>query len=233
MKQNKNGISIIIPVLNESHIIASLLEHLISNAQTNSILETIIVDGGSTDQTTAIAEKHGAKVIHSKKGRAKQLNIGAKKAIGNILYFLHADTLPPKGFDKSILDAVEQGHNSGCFRMQFDSKNLILRFFGWLTRINHSMCRGGDQSLFIKSTSFYDSKGFNEDYIIYEDTEFIKRLYKNVGFIVIPRQVITSARKYRQKGLLKVQFHFGMIHLKSNLGAGPEELYDYYSKKIM
>ena len=117
--------------------------------------------------------------------------------------------------------------------MQFDSRNPVLRFFGWLSRINHTLCRGGDQSLFITKTIFNTTNGFNEDYLIYEDSEFIKRLYKDVGFIVLPDKVITSARKYRQKGWVKVQYHFGMIHLKSYLGAGPEELYEYYSKKLL
>jgi len=233
MKQNKNGISIIIPVLNEAHIIAKLLEHLKISVQTANILEILVVDGGSKDKTVSIAKKNGAKVIHSKKGRARQLNYGAKNAIGDILYFLHADTLPPKGFDKLVLNAVKKGHNSGCFRMQFDSRNPVLRFFGWLSRINHTLCRGGDQSLFISKTIFNTTNGFNEDYLIYEDSEFIKRLYKDVGFIVLPDKVITSARKYRQKGWVKVQYHFGMIHLKSYLGAGPEELYEYYSKKLL
>jgi len=233
MKQNKKGISIIIPVLNESHIIESLLAHLKTHALTNSIIETIIVDGGSNDNTVALAKKNDAIVLHSEKGRAKQLNFGAKNALGDILYFLHADTLPPKGFDKLILNAVDQKHYTGCFRMQFDTKNIVLRFFGWLTRFNHVICRGGDQSLFITNQAFCDTKGFNEDYIIYEDSEFIKRLYKEVGFVVLPKKVITSARKYRQKGWLKVQFYFGIIHLKNFLGAGPEELYNYYAKKVM
>ena len=233
MKQNKNGISIIIPVLNEAHIIAKLLEHLKISAQTANILEILVVDGGSKDETVSIAKNYGAKVIHSKKGRARQLNYGAKNAIGDILYFLHADTLPPKGFDKLVINAIKKRHNSGCFRMQFDSRNPILRFFGWLSCINHTLCRGGDQSLFITKTSFDTTSGFNEDYLIYEDSEFIKRLYKDVGFIVLPDKVVTSARKYRQKGWVKVQYHFGMIHLKSYLGAGPEELYEYYSKKLL
>ena len=233
MKQNKKKISVIIPTLNETDIIGNLLKHLHANSVSKNILEIIVVDGGSTDDTVSIAKQHNAYVIASKKGRAKQLNYGAKNASGDILYFLHADTLPPKGYDQLVLNAVNKGHNSGCFRMQFDSKNPILRFFGWLSRINHTLCRGGDQSLFVTKNTFNQTQGFNEDYLIYEDSEFIKRLYKDVGFVVLPEKVITSARKYRQKGWFRVQYHFGMIHLKSYLGAGPDELYEYYSKKLL
>ncbi|PRX56411.1 rSAM/selenodomain-associated transferase 2 [Flagellimonas meridianipacifica] len=231
--QSNPKISVLIPVLNEEKGLGTVLKNLYSSATTSQIEEIICIDGGSADRTVDIAKSYGATVISSKRGRARQMNAGARHAKGNILYFLHADTLPPKGFDKTILEAVENGSQSGCFRMKFDSKNPMLRLFGWLTRINHTLCRGGDQSLFIEKDLFELTEGFNEDYFIYEDTEFIQRLYEQTEFKVLPEYVITSARKYRDKGWVKVQFHFGMIHLKSYMGAGPEELYRYYRKNLL
>ncbi len=226
-------ISIIIPVLNEAAYIGKLLDHLKKQAYDERELEYLVIDGGSLDATVQIASREATKVISSKKGRARQMNLGAAHATGQLLYFLHADTFPPKYFDQYILEAHQQGFPVGCFRMQFDSKNPFLRFFAWLSRINHTLCRGGDQSLFITKASFQNTGGFNEDYLIYEDSEYIGRLYKTMKFRVLPHNVITSARKYRQKGWLKVQFHFAMIHLKNHLGAGPKDLFQYYKKNIL
>ncbi len=226
-------ISIIIPVLNEAGFIGTSLYHLKENAKDPEALEVLVVDGGSTDDTVQIATSLGAKVLPSATGRAKQMNLGAQNATGEILYFVHADTLPPKHYDAYILEAHRQGYTAGCFRMKFDTTNWFLRFFAWLSRINHTLCRGGDQSLFVAKELFEKTGRFNEDYLIYEDSEFIRRLYKTLKFRVLPHYVITSARKYRQKGWLKVQFHFGMIHLKNYLGAGPKDLFQYYKKNLL
>nr|WP_299170411.1 TIGR04283 family arsenosugar biosynthesis glycosyltransferase [uncultured Allomuricauda sp.] len=234
MRQSNNpSISIIIPVLNEEGYIGKVLKHLKETSNPNIIKEIICVDGGSSDKTMRVAADFGAIVIQSKKGRARQMNFGAKHAKGEILYFLHADTLTPKNFDAIIADAIREGHESGCFRMQFDTKNPILRFFAYLSRINHTLCRGGDQSLFIRRELFDKTQGFNEDYLIYEDTEFITRLYQHTKFKVLSESVVTSARKYREKGWVRIQFHFGMIHLKNYFGAGPKELFRYYSRHIL
>lgn len=232
-KRETPKISIIIPVFNESLIIGKLITYLKENSSSQFIKEIIIVDGLSTDATYTLLKKFDVTALSYKKGRAKQLNHGAKNATGEILYFLHADTFPPKDFDGLIIEAYANGAETGCFRMKFDSKNPFLQFFGWLSRINHTLCRGGDQSLFITKALFQQNTGFNENYLIYEDSEFISRLYKKTNFKILPQKVITSARKYRQKGWLRVQFHFGMIHLKNYLGASPEELYSYYSKKLL
>ena len=220
-------------MLNEAAFIGKLLGHLKKQANSATELEFLVVDGGSTDATVQVALPQATKVIRSHTGRAKQMNLGAQTATGELLYFLHADTFPPKHFDKYILEALRQGYTAGCFRMRFDTNNRFLSFFAWLSRINHTLCRGGDQSLFITKEAFENTGGFNEDYMIYEDSEFIRRLYKTMKFRILPHSVITSARKYRQKGWLKVQFHFGMIHLKNYLGAGPKDLFQYYKKNIL
>ena len=232
MKKHNPQISIIIPTLNEALHIAPLLTYLQENSSAKNIREILVVDGGSADDTLEIASDFGAIPLRSEKGRAKQMNVGARKAKGKILYFLHADTRPPKDFDTFILEAVSKGDEAGCFRMKFDTANGFLSFFSWFSRINLKICRGGDQSLYVTKPLFRDTQGFNEDYIVFEDSEFIGRLYQRTNFKVLRQRVVTSARKYRENGTVKLQYHFGIIHLKNILGAGPEELYDYYKRKI-
>ncbi|MFH6603500.1 TIGR04283 family arsenosugar biosynthesis glycosyltransferase [Maribacter algicola] len=225
-------ISIIIPVINEEMYLGRLLEYLGQHTSKSEVREILVVDGGSNDDTITVAKNFGATVIESKKGRAKQMNTGAKFATGELLYFLHVDTFPPPDFTYRILQAQKNGSEAGCFRMRFDSQSRFLKFFAWFTRINHPICRGGDQSLFISKDLFEKTNGFNEAYIIYEDVEFVARLYSKTDFMILPQYVKTSARKYRKKGMLRLQYHFGIIHLKNYLGEGPEKLYDYYQRKI-
>jgi rSAM/selenodomain-associated transferase 2 len=232
MKDDRPRISIIIPVLNEALLIGRLLEYLRKNSSPDSRAEILVVDGGSDDDTVIRAKKKGAQVVHSARGRAVQMNRGAGAASGKILYFLHADTYPPPGFDQYIGDSVEKGDEAGCFRMRFDSVSGFLSFFSWFSRFNYPICRGGDQSLFITKSLFVECGGFNENYRVYEDNEFTSRLYKLGRFCVLPEYVITSARRYRQKNAIALQYHFGVMHLKYYLGAGSGSLYRYYSRNI-
>jgi len=243
-------ISIIIPVLNESQSIKDLLFHLIDNASLKSISEIIVVDGGSTDGTQDIIKnvlKAKARdpetssgftnqanilLLNSSKGRAKQMNLGAKKAKGDILYFLHADSFPPNRYDQLILDEVNKRNNAGCFRMQFDSNHWWLRLASWLTQFSWRACRGGDQSQFITRALFDEIGGYDESYIIYEDNILINELYKRKEFVVINKKIRTSARLYKKVGVWKLQYHFWTIYVKKWFGASAEEILIYYKKHI-
>jgi len=225
-------ISIIIPVLNEETGIVRLLDHL-KNISSFSNNEIIIVDGGSTDKTPELVKEYsGVRFLPSEKGRAKQMNIGAKNAKFEVLYFLHADSFPPPNFDKFIMAEIQSGNKAGCFQMKFDMDHWWLNLMGWFTKFNHKACRGGDQSLFITKTLFKEMNGYNETFVVYEDNEFIGRLYKKKVFKVIPEFITTSARKYEEIGVWKLQFCFANIYLKRLMGASPEELYQYYKKRI-
>lgn len=227
-----NSISIIIPVLNEVENISKLIQHLTLQSTTSIIKEIIVVDGGSIDNTIEIAKSLNTKVINSRKGRAIQMNLGAKQAKGSILYFLHADSFPPNGFDRMIFLEVNNRNLAGCFKMKFDSKHWWLKLAGWFTKFNWKACRGGDQSLFITKELFEELQGFNESYTIYEDVDLINKLYSKNQFKVIQEPIITSARRYRENGISKLQFHFWMIYLKKFFGASADGLSSYYDKHI-
>ncbi len=254
----RHQISIIIPILNEAETISGLLEHLISNSSNKNIAEIIIVDGGSTDgsqeivtnfvtssdsdlselyretdsETSSGLPRHKIKLMASEKGRAKQMNQGAKQAIGSILYFLHADSFPPKNFDKLIINEVDIGNLAGCFKMKFDSNHWWLQLAGWFTKFTWKACRGGDQSQFITKDLFEELKGFDETYTVYEDYDLINKLYAKKQFVVIQECLITSARRYDANGIWKLQYHFCTIYVKKFLGASPEQIHQYYLKNI-
>jgi rSAM/selenodomain-associated transferase 2 len=232
MQKEVPNISIIIPVLNEEDYIQRVLGKIFEHSTTTRIKEILVVDGGSTDQTVSYAKKLGVPVISSPKGRARQMNLGAKKAQGEILYFIHVDSLPPFGFDQKIIDSYTNGKKAGCFRLRFDTPSLFLGFFAWWTKINRPICRGGDQSLYVGKELFETLGGFDQSYKVYEDNEFIGRLYKRTSFKIINDYVVTSARRYMQKGMVRLQYHFAVIHLKHYLGKGPDTLYNYYRRNI-
>lgn len=228
-----NRISVIIPVLNEVQLIGKLLEHLFDYSKFTNQLEVIVVDGGSTDGTKEIVQSiQNVRLLNSVKGRAKQMNLGAKHANGDILYFLHADSFPPKHFDQFIISEVAQNNYAGCFRMQFDSKHWWLKLASWLTQFSWRACRGGDQSQFITKQLFDDIGGYDEDYIIYEDNILINELYARKQFKVINKKIQTSARLYEIHGVWTLQYHFWAIYVKKWFGASAEQLYAYYKKHI-
>ncbi|MCK8480440.1 TIGR04283 family arsenosugar biosynthesis glycosyltransferase [Psychroserpens algicola] len=227
-------ISIIIPILNEAETIENLLFHLIDHASLDHISEIIVVDGGSTDGSQALVKNSGLKIklLHASKGRAKQMNFGAKQATGRILYFLHADSFPPNRYDQLIIDEVKKGHQAGCFRLKFDSNHWWLRLASWLTQFSWRACRGGDQSQFITRELFDEIGGYDERFIIYEDNVLINELYARQQFVVINKQLKTSARLYRKHGIWKLQYHFWTIYVKKWFGASADDLFVYYKKHI-
>ncbi len=236
-----NKISIIIPVLNESKTIITLLEYLTTQFNPKLISELIVVDGGSNDDSPKIVSDFFNKIsngnytyqlIESSKGRAIQMNTGAAFATGDILYFLHADSFPPQQFDQLIVNKINKGHKAGCFRMKFDSNHFWLQLAGWFTQFSWRVCRGGDQSLFITRKLFDEIGGYDENYKIYEDNILINELYKRNQFVVINKIITTSSRLYKKNGVWKLQFHFWTIYLKKWFGASAEELYNYYKKHI-
>lgn len=227
------NISIIIPTYNEAEHIGQVLDYLKNHSDDENIKEIVISDGISEDNTLEIASAKGARIVdHKNTGRAKQMNAGARVASGDVFYFLHADSYPPKNFDRYILHYINKGYKAGSFRMKWDMNHWLLDFFAWFTRFNLQWCRGGDQSLYVAREVFEKVKGFNENYRFLEDYEIIPRIKKHTSFKVIQKDIITSARKYRKNGVIRLQMHVAKTYILRMLGMDIDKVAEIYYRGI-
>ncbi|MEI6691092.1 MAG: TIGR04283 family arsenosugar biosynthesis glycosyltransferase [Chlorobium sp.] len=225
------SISIIIPTYNEEAIIAESIQALLKITERSEGIE-IIVSDASIDSTPKILSNFPITVCFSAKGRSKQMNTGARLAHGDILYFLHADTLPPDTFIDTIRSAVADGKKAGCFKMGFDDSNPIMSLYGWFTQFPFMVCRGGDQSLFIDKYLFNDIGEFDESLVVMEDIDIISRIEQRAAFHILDAEVITSARRYHQHGIIRLQLIFGSIHFMYALGVDQDTIIQYYRENI-
>ncbi|MDJ0643938.1 MAG: TIGR04283 family arsenosugar biosynthesis glycosyltransferase [Erythrobacter sp.] len=195
-------ISVIIPAINEADKIGRTLVDVLA---LDDEIEVIVVDGGSSDGTERIAADHGAIVKSSRPGRARQMNLGAELSTGDVLFFLHADTLPPPNATAAIAEALSDPKVAGgSFRIQFDLDHPVLRFSSWMSRINSPFCHYGDSGYFVRRQDFFELGGYR-DIPILEDFDFLRRLSRERGMGIIEEPVMTSARRFVANGVVKLQ----------------------------
>lgn len=226
MHSSQEKISIIIPVLNEAGIIAKT----INSTQTGQNIEIIVADGGSTDSTAEIAAKAGAKVINSPKGRALQMNRGASQATGQILLFLHADTILSPGYDSMIRQALQQSRTvAGAFELQIDGLHPGLRLVETAVNLRSRWLQMpyGDQAIFMPTQLFQQLGGFPEMPIM-EDFAIIKKLQAKGKINIVELPVRTSARRWQKKGILKTTLINQLVIVGYFLGVSPTRLADWY-----
>ncbi|MFZ5972454.1 MAG: TIGR04283 family arsenosugar biosynthesis glycosyltransferase, partial [Bacteroidota bacterium] len=198
-------LSVIIPTRNEARAIAALV-HFVRQQAGPALADVWVVDANSADRTAEHAEAAGARVLSTAvASRAQQMNLGARHARGLVLYFVHADVQLRAGFVADIAEAVRKGSVAGCYRYVFDSPRLMLKVNAYFTRFDSIMCRGGDQTLFVVRQVFESLGGFNEQFVVMEDYDFLLRLRKQHAFVIIPKDIIVSARKYHRHAWLWVQ----------------------------
>lgn len=221
-------ISIIIPVLNEERVIDEILKSLV---KLKGDKEIIVVDGGSKDNTALLAAKY-ATVINGRKGRAYQMNDGAKIAKGNILWFLHVDS---KVSERSILlieEAVKSGSVGGGFKLYFyDLETHFMKFVSWSSNLRARVggLYFGDQGIFIRKDIFQSLRGFKEVPLM-EDWDMSIRLKKQGKMKMINAAIGTSARKFKSEGQLKTLLFMHKIKLLYKLGVSEDRLRDMYYK---
>ena len=230
MKLSK--ISIIIPTLNEAENVGQLIQYLKKNGNA-SLVEIIVVDADSYDNTEGVARDAGAKVLKSpKRGRAVQMNYGAKHAIGDVIYFVHADCYPPATYMTDIQHYINDGYPRGCYRFRFDSDDLLLKINAFFNRFEPLYCRGGDETLFIEKDVFNELGGFDEKFVIMEEYDFIKRARERFKFKIIPKYAVVSARKYKTNSWLQVQRANMKLFKMYKNGAEPEVMAQTYKKML-
>lgn len=229
MSYGDNMISIIIPVLNEEKTIGTALERL---SQLNGNKELIVVDGGSSDRTKEIAADYAA-VYASCPGRAKQMNLGARHAKGDILWFVHSDSIVSRSSLEDIESSVEHGHIGGGFRLYFHDWDTIFMRFVSTTSNLRAGCLGlyfGDQGIFMRRDIFQRLKGFPEIPIM-EDWELSLRLKKLGKMEMVKSGIGTSARRFKNGGAFRTLMLMHRIKLLHMLGLSPERLVKLYRDK--
>lgn len=195
-------ISVIIPALNEAKVLPATLDDL--SAQPGDF-ETILVDGGSTDATLAIAARYpGVRVMTSPRGRAAQMNAGAAVATGDILLFLHADTcLPPDAIAELNRLQADPDCHAGGFHHRFSGGHWTLRTVSWLhnRRCAWTGVFYGDQAMFVRRPLFEDLGGFPAGEL--EDIVLSERLLERCEPRFLASSVVTDSRKFEQMGPLR------------------------------
>lgn len=197
-------VSIVIPVLNEASTLPALLEHL-ARLHTRGVADIVLVDGGSTDGSREILSESGYTLTYSDPGRAKQMNAGAAVASGDLLLFLHADTRLPD-LDFRILEKrLYQARGAwGRFDVQIAGRSKLLPVVAVMTNFRSRLTgiATGDQCLFIKRDLFEELGGF-PDQPLMEDVELCKRLNKTAKPLCLRQRVVTSGRRWDERGAWK------------------------------
>lgn len=225
-------ISVIIPTLNEEESLPQTLACLSASA----LAEIIIVDGGSTDGTLNIAQEFcahtaNARVITAPRGRARQMNEGAKASRGEILLFLHADTLLPAQAGRIVESAmVKRNAVGGRFNVRFDSPSAWGKIISSLMN-QRSRLTGistGDQALFARRHVFELLGGFSEIPLM-EDIEFSARLQQAGRTVALRDSVVTSFRRWDTEGPLRTILLMWTLRFLYWIGVSPHRLKDFYT----
>ncbi|NKE69931.1 TIGR04283 family arsenosugar biosynthesis glycosyltransferase [Candidatus Manganitrophus noduliformans] len=201
--------SIVIPVLNEEEALRRTLDRLEQFTE----VEMIVVDGGSTDETVPLlqawSDRHSTQtrsVLYGERGRARQMNAGAERATGEILLFLHADSLLPAGAIDAVAEAVRSpAVAGGAFRLKIDSEAFFLRIVEKLANLRSRFLKlpYGDQGIFVRRDLFERLGGYAELPLM-EDVDFIRRLKREGEVVLLAEEIATSPRRWLREGIYYV-----------------------------
>lgn len=221
-------VSVIIPALNEAAHIATTLQ----SVRAGCPHEIIVVDGGSADDTSAIAQAAGATVIQSKPGRARQMNAGAARATGNVLLFLHADTELPENWTRVVTNTLEKpGVAAGSFGFRVAESFPGRWLVEWTTNLRSRWFQNpyGDQTQFLRRALFEELGGF-ANLPIMEDYELNQRLRRRGRVATSSAAAITSGRRWKKLGIIRTTVINKMMITGYRFGVCPHKLARFYRR---
>lgn len=222
------AISIIIPTLNEEDNIRKLLDNL---KNLKGDFEVIFSDGGSLDKTLDIIKDFGNyKIINSDRGRAKQLNNGAKESNNDILFFLHADSVIEENALIKIEDFIKNGNKVGCLKIKFDSKKILMNIFAVLSnlRVKYRNIAFGDQGIFIEK-KFFEDIGMFEDIPLMEDYKLSIKLKNICRIKYIDSYIISSSRRFEKNGIIKTALLMQKLQYMFRKGISIDKIANIYN----
>jgi rSAM/selenodomain-associated transferase 2 len=216
---------VIVPALNEARGIRAALEALAPLRARGH--EVIVADGGSTDGTAQLALGLCDQVLDAPRGRAIQMNAGARAATGFALVFLHADTLLPPLADQVVFSSLKT-HLWGRFDVKIDGRHALLKLVGCAMNLRSRLTgiATGDQAIFVRREAF---SGFPEIALM-EDVAFCKRMKRLGPPARVRETVLTSGRRWESRGVLRTIVLMWSLRLLYFLGARPERLVRFYEK---
>lgn len=219
--------SVIIPALNEASRIGGCVAAVRALDPT---VEIIVADGGSNDQTAERAAAAGALVVNAPRGRGPQCNAGAAVASGDVLIFLHADTaLPDCAFPLLREVLADPTVEIAKFRLSFDTRDWLLDLAARLMWFDSLLTSYGDQGIVIRRALFAEVGGF-PDWPLFEDVRLFELARALTGVYVVPAEVVTSARRFREHGVLNQLLHDLRLWLQYLLGVSPYDLARGYER---
>jgi rSAM/selenodomain-associated transferase 2 len=220
-------LSVIVPMLNEEGAIASTLGAIRRGAPG---AELIVVDGESEDRSVEAARGGCDVLIRSARGRALQMNAGAARARGEVIAFVHADTIVPETFAADIARALSNPNVAGGrFDVRLDDPHPLCVLIGALISMRSRLSRTatGDQAIFVRRHVFASLGGF-PDIPICEDLDFARRLKRAGRVACLRSKVITSARRWRRRGIIRTAIRMWTIRLLYLAGVPPARLARFY-----
>ena len=222
-------ISVIIPVLNEADSIRALCDSLQPLRRNGH--EVILVDGGSTDQTVALAQPHADRVIHAKRGRALQMRAGVADASGSVFWFLHADSRIPESADCLIVDALQSGNVQwGRFDVALSTSHPALTCVAYLMNLRSALTAiaTGDQGIFVRR-SLYELVGGIPPIPLMEDIAFCRSLKVHSRPACLRQRLVTSARRWNKHGITRTILTMWSLRLAYFFGVSPHRLAKFYA----